>query len=102
MELKKLKLITIIAETILEEQICEELLSLGATGYTIVESKGHGSVGRKSGIFPGENIRIESIVNDEISTKILEAISKYFNDYSVVCYISDVSVLRVEKYTKAQ
>ena len=38
-----LKLITIIAEPVLEARITTELLALGATGFTVVDGRGEGS-----------------------------------------------------------
>lgn len=101
MELKKLSMVTIIAEELLEERICERLLELGASGYTVVESRGHGSLGRNAGEIPGTNVRIETIVDGPVAEDILIGVSKeYFEHYSVICFVTEVSVLREAKYKK--
>jgi nitrogen regulatory protein PII len=101
MELTKLRMVTIVAESILEERICARALELGASGFTVVESRGHGSLGRNAGEIPGVNVRIEIVVEDRVAEDILQGISKeYFNHYSVICFLSDVFVLRQDKYRK--
>jgi len=100
-ELKKLLMVTIITEALLEERICKRLLELGATGFTVVESRGHGSLGRNAGEIPGTNVRIETIVDEPVAEAITLGISKdYFEHYSVICFVSEVSVLRESKYKK--
>jgi hypothetical protein len=99
MELAKRQILTIVAESILEEQICEKILELGATGYTVIESRGHGSLGRNAGIIPGINIRIETIVKTQVAEEIMKMISsEYFEKFSIICFITEASVLREEKY----
>ncbi len=99
MELAKRKIVTIVAESVLENLICERILELGATGYTVIESRGHGSLGRNAGEIPGSNIRIETIVKQEVAEVILDAISKeFFDKYSIICFMSDTLVLREAKY----
>ncbi|MBX7143698.1 MAG: transcriptional regulator [Oligoflexia bacterium] len=99
MKLTNLKLVTIITEAVLEEQVIRELKSLGAKGYTVVASHGEGSRGMRAGELPGQNIRIETLVGADVAHKIMEHISAhYFKHYAIVCYISDAAVLRGEKY----
>lgn len=97
--MEKRKLVTVIAETELEQQIVEELKTLGASGYTVSKTTGHGSRDVRSGALPGQNIRIEVIASDQLSEKIVTHIStRYFAHYAVICYVSEVEVLRAEKY----
>lgn len=99
MILTNLKLITIIAEAVLEEQLIKELKNLGAKGYTVVASRGEGSRGMRAAEIPGQNIRIETLVSTDVSQKIMEHVStRYFKHYAIVCYITDASVLRGDKY----
>lgn len=101
MELTKLRMVTIVAESILEERICARALELGASGFTVVESRGHGSLGRNAGEIPGVNVRIEIVVDERVAEQLLIGISKeYFEHYSVICFLSDVFVLREGKYLK--
>ena len=99
MKLTNLKLVTIIAEAVLEEKIIIDLKKSGAKGYTVVSSHGEGSRGMRAGEIPGENIRIETLVSPAVAEKIMENISShYFQNYAVICYLTDASVLRGEKY----
>lgn len=99
MELAKRQILTIVAESILEEEICEKIIKLGATGYTAIESRGHGSLGRNAGIIPGINIRIETIVKPQVAEEILKMIStEYFEKFSISCFLTDTFVMREEKY----
>lgn len=94
-----LKLVTIIAEDILEEKILPELIELGAHGYTVTKAWGQGSHTLRASEWEGENIRIEILVNPDIADKILEHLSeKYFNRHGVVAYLSTVEVLRNDKF----
>lgn len=99
MELRKLRMVTIVAETVLEERICEQALALGATGYTVCESRGSGSLGRNAGEIPGVNVRIEFVVEERVADQIVAGVSQeYFSNYSVICFLSDVYVVREDKY----
>ncbi len=97
----RLKLITIVAETILEERLSRELLSLGATGFTASETRGRGSRGIRTGSIPGESIRIEVIVSETVAGKIVSHLSEhYFPHYAVIAWTTDVDVVRGEKYVR--
>ena len=93
------KLVTIIAEPVLEPRITTELRRMGATGFTVVEGRGQGSRALHAAEIPGINVRIETIVPPEVAERIVEYIARtYFTDYEVIAYCSDVSVVRGEKY----
>ncbi|NDC38611.1 MAG: transcriptional regulator, partial [Proteobacteria bacterium] len=72
MQLTSLKLVTIVAEAVLQERILEDIRTLGAKGCTIMNSEGHGSRGRRTGEIPGQNIRIETLVSPSVADKIIE------------------------------
>ena len=94
-----LKLVTIVAEAILRDQLTAELKQLGAKGFTIIDARGDGSRHLRAGELPGENVRIDSIVSTAVADRILEHVAKeYFSNYAVIAYISDVAVVRGEKY----
>jgi nitrogen regulatory protein P-II 2 len=98
-----LKLVTIIAEPVLESRLTSELRRLGATGWTVVEGRGEGSRGIHAAEIPGINIRIESIVTPTVAQAITQHMAThYFADYEVIAYVSDVLVVRSEKYTTPQ
>ena len=99
LELQPLKLVTIVAETVLRERITQRLLDWGATGFTVVESSGRGSRGIRTGDVPGESVRIETLVTRPIAIRILEEVAeRYFPNYAVIAWVTEVEVVRGEKY----
>ena len=99
MALTELNLVTIITERIFRDDIVEEIKSLGATGYTLSDTTGAGSKGVRASDWEGKNVKIEVLVNQEVSDKIINAVAeKYFEDYSVIAYVHPVQVVRGDKY----
>ncbi|MDX2183298.1 MAG: hypothetical protein SFW08_04860 [Gemmatimonadaceae bacterium] len=95
-------LVTIICEPVLEQKIEDDLLRLGATGYTANEGRGRGSAERHAGEIPGVNVRIETITDAALAVKILAHIQEhYFAHYSVIAWVSEVQVIRASKYGPA-
>ncbi len=99
MALTELNLVTIITERIFRDDIIEEIKSLGAKGYTLSDTTGAGTRGVRASDWEGKNVKIEVVVNQEVSEKIIDAIAnKYFEDYSVIAYTHPVNVVRGDKY----
>ena len=99
MNLTSVQLVTIITESVLEEQIIEGIKAHGATGYTIVNTHGEGSRHMRAGEIPGQNIKIETLVFSETANRIVNFISSaFFENYGVICYLSEVQVVRGEKF----
>jgi nitrogen regulatory protein P-II 2 len=97
-----LKLVTIIAEPVLEPRITQELRHLGASGFTVVEGRGEGSRGLHAAEIPGNNVRIETVVPPDVADRIVTHLaSTYFTSYEVIAYLSDVAVVRGEKYASS-
>lgn len=94
-----LKLVTIVAEPVLEEQLVELLHRLGARGHTVTDSRGAGSRGMRASDPPGGGIRIEVVVGPAVADRILEQVAEqYFPNYAVIAFLSSVEVVRGEKY----
>jgi len=95
------KLVVIVAESIIEEQVINLIKSLGISGYIVYHGiTGHGD--KKTwagfdgaGIF-GDNFRIETVVFDEIHANNImnEVCSQFFKKYSGIVYITDISIIR--------
>ena len=99
LELHPLKQITIVAETVLRDRITRRLLDWGATGFTVTETTGKGSRGIRTGDVPGESVRIETLVTRDVAIRILEEVKeRYFADYAVIAWVTEVEVVRGEKY----
>ena len=99
-EISQKKLVTIITEAALEDSLCEELPEMGATGYTIVNARGRGSRGiRDAGWTSSGNIRVEVVCEPATATKIATTLrERYYRDYAMIIYMSDVEVLRADKF----
>ncbi|MEI7684996.1 MAG: transcriptional regulator [Planctomycetota bacterium] len=99
MKLTPLQCITIVAETVLAERLTEEIKRLGARGYTLIEACGEGSRHLRAGEIPGQNIRIEAVVSNAVAESIMDHIAhEYFDHYAVIVYVTDVQVVRGDKY----
>jgi nitrogen regulatory protein PII len=97
METINKKMMTIITEQNLEKSIIHDLEGLGIEGYTIVQARGKGDSGVKSGTWMNDsNIQIELILDDSLAVKIYNYISdtKKYDNYSMMVYLSDVNVLK--------
>ncbi len=91
-------LMTIITEQNLEKSIIKDLGQLGVNGYTIVEARGKGDSGIKSGTWMNDsNIQIELILDNKLAQKISNYISdtKRYKNYSMMIYFSEVNVLEL-------
>lgn len=94
-----LQLVTIIAEPVLEEQLTRELRSLGARGFSVSEGRGQGSRGIRASDFGGAHVRLECVVSAASAHAIMDHMAAhYFAHYAVIAWVSEVHVLRGEKY----
>ena len=95
-----LKKVTIVAEALLEDRIVRICHEQGARGHTVTEARGEGSRGVRASEWEGKNVKIETIVDSGTADRILTRVAEeYFLHYAVIAYVSDVHVLRGEKYT---
>ena len=96
---RKLSLLTVVAEGLLKEQISDLLNEEGASGFTITRAEGKGSRGVRAMDWEGPNQKFEAILSDEAADRILEVIGeRYFENYSVIAWVTSVEVLRGEKF----
>ncbi len=100
MKLVPLKMVTIIALDSLADRIIKDLKLCGIKGYTISEVEGEGLQSKHLSGWEGRNVRIDTLVKDELVYPIMELLSeKYFDKYSVIAFVSTVEVLRKEKFS---
>ena len=93
------KLVTVIAESLLEDRLIRDFKRCGAKGYTVTQARGEGSRGVRASEWEGANVKLESIVSESVADAILELLSeKYFQHYAVIAYLENVEVVRGEKY----
>ncbi len=96
----KRRLLTIITEGVLERQIAQDLKRLGAHGYTIVDARGEGTRGERAADWEySKNIRIETICDPTVAETIVRHLTDtYFADFAMVVYLTEVEVVRPEKF----
>lgn len=94
------KLLTIVCEASLERALVADLERLGAHGCTITDARGHGAHGERDGLWPpSANIRIEVLCDSTVAERIaFDLEQRYYARYSMVIFISDVQVLRPNKF----
>jgi nitrogen regulatory protein P-II 2 len=99
MHTHQMLLITVIAEEILENHLVRDLEEAGASGWTVSSAHGRGSRGLRAGASGGGNVRIESVVTQEVADRMLERLAEHwFPRYAVVAWVEHVEVVRGEKY----
>jgi len=100
MKLYDVKLLTITCEILAQENIIEILKKYDITGYTTYEVEGNGARGlRGHGLNTEKNVKIEVIMREDKLSGIVEEISRtLFANYALVLYVSDVGVVRTEKF----
>jgi nitrogen regulatory protein PII len=95
----KRKLLTIVAESSLEGRLVTLVHAHGAKGHTVSPAHGEGPRGQRFGDMTGGNIRLEIVISDDTVDAIIAVLEKdYFPHYAVTCWISDVEVLRDDKF----
>ncbi|MEW5890335.1 MAG: transcriptional regulator [Pseudomonadota bacterium] len=95
-------LLTIICEAGLEPVLVADLVRLGARGYTICDTRGMGSRGMRDALWEGSsNIRVE-VLGDRalIETLVAHVHDRYYANYGMVLFVTEVEVLRPEKFLK--
>lgn len=102
MQPQPIKLVTIITEAIIEKELIHELNQLGASGYTITEARGKGHRGvRNTEWEHGANIRVEVLCGETLARAIADRLAEtYYENYAMILFISDVNVLRPQKFEK--
>jgi len=103
MQLYPLKLVTVVGEAVVMEDIAEKGIELGATGYTMSEVLGHGSRSARNVIDMGgaKTMKLEFVVPSDVAVEILTHVSHdYFEHYAIIAWLSDVSVVRGEQYAR--
>ena len=94
------KLLTIITEAALESVLIMDLERLGVRGYTITDARGKGSRGVRSSAWDASsNIRIEVVCDAATAEAIAAHLqARYYENYAMILFVSDVAVLRPEKF----
>lgn len=93
-------LLTVICEESIENSVVADAKRLGAHGYTASDARGWGQHGERDGGWPlSGNVRIDILCEAAMADAIAAHLqASYFASYAMVCYLSDVSVLRSDKF----
>ncbi len=96
----KRKLLTVICETDIERKLSNDVMALGAHGYTVTEARGRGAHGERDAAWgPSGNIRMEIICEEAVARAIAAHLERtYFQHFGMVLYMYDVEVLRDGKF----
>ncbi|HEY8090762.1 MAG TPA: hypothetical protein VIF09_23030 [Polyangiaceae bacterium] len=90
----KIKLVTIIATSELEERLVDDLHRLGAGGYTVSRASGGGLHGpRTRGLWDTGNVRVEALVTAEVGTRVLQNVARTYEGMSIVAFMQDVEAV---------
>ena len=101
MKLTNFKLVTVICEPVLSSSILNLSQELGATGFTVTEVRGQGNGEKSSGEIPDLKSKIEIVTEPQLALKMMKALAeKFFENYSLITYSADISILRSEKFEK--
>lgn len=91
--------VTIVAESILESRLVDDLRKAGALGWTITLAHGEGPRGRRVSDLEGGNIRVETLVSEQVAEAIWSRLaSNYFPNYAITAWTNDVHVARPDRY----
>lgn len=93
-------LLTVITEAVIEKQLLRDFDRLGARGYTVSDARGRGSRGvRDASWDEAANIRIEVICPRALAEDLISHLAaQYYDDYAMVAFLQDVSILRGKKF----
>lgn len=94
MSAQSMLLLTILSEAVLEDILIDEIVALGAKGYTISEARGRGTHGLRTGKWSaGGNIRIEVIGDAALCARIVDQLQAgYERDYGLLMFTTAVEI----------
>lgn len=100
MKLYDVKLLTVTCEILAQKNVIDILTNHKITGYTSYEVEGNGARGlRGQGLKNEKNVKVEVIMQEEKLQPVVEEITRtLFANFAIVLYVSDVGVLRTEKF----
>ena len=102
MELSTVKLVTIIADRDLKEELVGLIKSEGVSGYTVFATRGQGEKEIQEGLSEEPaNISIEVLTEEAVASALTQKLAeRYFPRERMVVYEQDVNVLRPKKFEK--
>jgi nitrogen regulatory protein P-II 2 len=102
MQLEPMKLITVVAEKFIKDQLVQKVLELGATGCSYHPTEGKGLREARHDDAFSENFQLKVVCPDGVAAKILAYISEhFFAHYAIVVWLTDVEVMRGKHFQKS-
>lgn len=100
MHFEKRKLLTIVTEAVIEDELLRELDANGVQGYTVSDARGRGARGeRRAGWRRDANIRVEVVCRAELAQRLVQRLEERFlANYAMILTLTDVEVLRGDKF----
>jgi len=94
------KLLVIVAEAALEKALVQQVVKLGAQGYTVHDVRGSGAAGAREGSWEADRtIEMKVICAADVADRIGQAVlAAYGDNFGLSMFFADVSVLRDGKY----
>jgi len=93
------RVVTVIAEAVLEDRLLHDLRDWGVAGLTVVRAEGD-PFGSRVGDVEGGFLRIECVVSDATADRVMDGLAaRYLSRFKVVAYDHPVRVVRGAKYT---
>jgi hypothetical protein len=90
----------IVAESVLETRLIDDITRCGARGWTMTTARGAGPRGRRVGDVEGGNVRIETLVSAAVAERLWALLEEsYFAHYAVTAWTVPVLVARGERYS---
>jgi hypothetical protein len=92
------RLVTVIAEPVLQERLLSDLRGWGVEGLTLGRAEGD-PFGSRVGDVEGAFLRVECVVGPQVAERVLAGLAeRYFGRFKVVAYDHAVRVVRGTKY----
>jgi nitrogen regulatory protein P-II 2 len=92
------RLVTVIAEAVLEDRLLADLRRWGVGGLTVVRAEGD-PFGSRVGDIEGAFLRLECVVGEATAERVLNGLADaYLDRFKVVAYDHPVRVVRGAKY----
>ena len=100
-QLHAMKLVNIVANIMLEDQMVAIAEAHAASGYTVLKARGAGSAGLQTGALDGgSNILFMLIVPEDKLDAVMLAVEKLMKrGHHLTAFITDTQVMRREKFT---
>ncbi len=94
------QLLTIMTEAVIEKNLVADCRRLGAQGYTVLDVRGGGVHGEREGAWEADrSIELQVVCAAAVAEQIAQhVLTHYAPHYGVTLYLSQVQVLRGEKY----